>query len=246
MSNFVKKIIFTYWQNFHAIRKIELGRIKRFIDMEGKATVLDLGCGKGFFCQVLHKYGNRVFGIDPIKKEIDIAKQYLSDGISLAVGFGEDLPYKSAQFDKVVSVCVLEHVGDDKKVLREVSRVLKRKGIFVFSVDSLNSGYTAKNFIENYKKKYRINHLYDEAKIRRLLDENGFEAKETEYLFGSLLSAWLLRFGSYFHYKNFFICLFPIIYPLLWIDDNLNKNKKGGMVMVVNATKREEVPVFRQ
>jgi len=66
MHKIIREFIFTCWQNFHAIRRIELKKIKKFLYMNEKGTIHDLGCGKGFFCQVLNKAGNKVFGIDPI------------------------------------------------------------------------------------------------------------------------------------------------------------------------------------
>jgi len=45
----------------------------------------------------------------------------MNNKIDFCFGFGEDLPFKDSQFDKVASVCVLEHTNDDKKVLREVN-----------------------------------------------------------------------------------------------------------------------------
>ena len=52
------------------------------------------------------------------------------------VGVGEDLPYPDLSFDIVVSVDVLEHVMDLEKVVREVRRVLRPGGWFLF--DTIN------------------------------------------------------------------------------------------------------------
>jgi len=44
------------------------------------------------------------------------------------------LPFSDGKFDLVCAFDVLEHSGDDRRVLDEVSRVLKEEGCFVFSV----------------------------------------------------------------------------------------------------------------
>jgi SAM-dependent methyltransferase len=49
-------------------------------------------------------------------------------------GESTDLPFSDGQFELVCAFDVLEHSEDDRRVLGEVSRVLKEEGCFVFSV----------------------------------------------------------------------------------------------------------------
>lgn len=103
-----------------------LGKIK------GK-TILDLGCGPGLYAKILLKKGAKVKGIDFSKELIEIAKRE-APGVEFTIGSIEKLPYKKEEFDFVIASLVLGHLSSWKKVLKEVKRVLKKKGIFIFSV----------------------------------------------------------------------------------------------------------------
>ncbi|KIT16749.1 bifunctional 2-polyprenyl-6-hydroxyphenol methylase/3-demethylubiquinol 3-O-methyltransferase UbiG [Jannaschia aquimarina] len=110
----------------------------RFIDWDGKA-VLDLGCAGGFLAEALDERGARVTGIDPAEEAIRAARTHADQegrDIHYDVGFGESLPYVDASFDAVACVDVLEHVNDLYQVLREVARVLKPGGVFLY--DTIN------------------------------------------------------------------------------------------------------------
>lgn len=49
-----------------------------------------------------------------------------------------DLPFEDNSFDAVISFEVLEYLSDIEKALEEIAKVLKRKGLFIFSVPFLN------------------------------------------------------------------------------------------------------------
>lgn len=117
------------------------GRLSWFdrqIDWRGKA-VLDLGCAGGFMAEALEVRGAQVTGIDPAAEAIAAARAHAAAGglrIAYDVGAGEALPYDEGAFDAVVCVDVLEHVADLRQVLREVARVLRPGGLFLF--DTIN------------------------------------------------------------------------------------------------------------
>jgi SAM-dependent methyltransferase len=52
-------------------------------------------------------------------------------------GVGEHLPFASQTFDLIVSVWVLEHLRDPALVFREVARVLRPRGHFIFLTPNL-------------------------------------------------------------------------------------------------------------
>ena len=56
-----------------------------------------------------------------------------SGGIALSAE-STDLPFSDEKFDLVCAFDVIEHTLDDQRVFGEVNRVLKERGIFIFSV----------------------------------------------------------------------------------------------------------------
>ena len=110
----------------------------RHIDWEG-LDVLDLGCAGGFMAEAMTAKGANVIGIDPAAQAIEAARVralLVGQDIRYDVGVGEALPYETRSFDAVVCVDVLEHVDDLAQVLREVARVLKPGGAFLY--DTIN------------------------------------------------------------------------------------------------------------
>lgn len=104
-----------------------------------KGRVLDLGCGNGTVALQMAKKGYEVYGIDVSKEAIDWALEIaLKEGneVAFSVGSVVDLSrYEDGFFDVVIdSNCLHCILGDDReKVLSEVSRVLKRNGLFYLS-----------------------------------------------------------------------------------------------------------------
>ena len=238
MLGVFRRSVYRHWQQFHGIRRLEVATLLRYLDLSDGHRLLDVGSGKGALCGALSRKGRAVVGVDPSPEAIRIARRYAAPKTPFVLGSGECLAFAGAQFDRAVSVCVLEHTRDDAAVLREVSRVMKPGGIFALSVDSLNSPYVSEAFRRHHVREYRCNQLYDPARIRALLDAAGFETLETEYLFAGRLSVSLLRFGSRFHYRGPFVLLFPVIYPLLLLDHARRRNEQGGMILAVKARKR--------
>ncbi len=116
----------------------------RHVDWPGK-SVLDLGCAGGFMAEAMTDKGARVTGIDPAAQAIDSARAHAAEtnrDIRYDVGSGEQLPYQNAVFDIVVCVDVLEHVVDLTLVIKQIARVLKPGGVFLF--DTINRNFLSR------------------------------------------------------------------------------------------------------
>jgi len=121
-------------------------------DIKNK-RILDLGCGPGIYAKILKKRKAEVYGIDISKREIEIARGY-AKGVDFRVGNAYRLPYESGYFDFVVSALVAEHFVDVDKAFKEVRRVLKKGGIFVFSISNPMLGIAKHQ--KGMPKQYRV------------------------------------------------------------------------------------------
>jgi SAM-dependent methyltransferase len=100
------------------------------------ARVLDLGCGTGRVTHRLSEMGYDVIGVDPSDSMIDVATS-VHPQIDFVVGDGTDLHFQDDAFDYVLfSYYGLDYIYPEEqriRALREIYRVLKPGGIFVFS-----------------------------------------------------------------------------------------------------------------
>lgn len=94
-------------------------------------TLLDAGCGTGWFSAEAVKRGAVVTSLDLGEKLLEqVAKKCKSKRV---VGSILNLPFKAGSFDYVISSEVIEHTVNPKKALKEFYRVLKPKGTLVVS-----------------------------------------------------------------------------------------------------------------
>lgn len=101
-------------------------------DLKGK-TALCLGCGSGEECGFLIKKNpKKLIGIDLSSELISIAKKSIRSARFYTMD-AEDLKFKDNSFDFIYSSLVLKYFKSWSKVLREVYRVLKNGGVFLFS-----------------------------------------------------------------------------------------------------------------
>lgn len=98
------------------------------VDLPG--PVFDLGSGDGHFASVAFDHKLDV-GLDPWIPPMREAKT--RDAYRLLVlGEGAWIPFADESFNSVTSISVLEHIPDIDPVLKEVARILKPGGKFVF------------------------------------------------------------------------------------------------------------------
>jgi len=110
--------------------------VKRFRDhyhLSGGASVLDVGCGKGF---MLHDFKElmpdlTVAGIDISEYAIENAIESAAE--FLRVGNAKDLPYENDSFDLVISINTVHNLPLDecKQALREIERVSRSHAFIV-------------------------------------------------------------------------------------------------------------------
>ena len=103
-------------------------------DLRGR-TVLDLGCGFGWFCRWARENGAaRVLGIDVSEKMLARARDTTPDAaISYARADMERLELSPASFDLVYSSLALHYIANLDGLLSEVHRSLVEGGSLAFS-----------------------------------------------------------------------------------------------------------------
>jgi SAM-dependent methyltransferase len=90
------------------------------------------------------KRGYQAVGVEPWEAAIEVSHQLSREtGFQLDIrpGVAESLPFDDESVDFVNAYSVLEHVDDPDQTIREVYRVLRRPGAFLFSTVSALSPF---------------------------------------------------------------------------------------------------------
>jgi ubiquinone/menaquinone biosynthesis C-methylase UbiE len=111
---------------------VEPYKRRLFTDLSGTLVEIGAGTGENF---PYYPAGLRWIGVEPNvfmhPHLLERAKQYGIQG-ELRSGVGERLPLDDASADVVVGTLVMCSVGDQQAVLREILRVLKPGGRYLF------------------------------------------------------------------------------------------------------------------
>lgn len=137
-----------------------IGNVKR-------KKLLDLGCGSGIYAKLLTKKGAIVKGFDISPKMLEIAKKNNPD-LDLRIGSAYKIPFKE-KFDIVYSALVIHYLNDYDKMFKQVSRVLNKNGLFIFStvnpvievIEKINRKYKTDRNKDDYFNEKRISTVWN-------------------------------------------------------------------------------------
>lgn len=122
-----------------SLSEIDLDTQMRLLNSNSKLgnKILDLGCGTGALTLRLADSGYEVTGVDISAQMLSqLARRAKKLNVSLVEADIFSLPFSESSFDAAVSRWVLPHFSDWSAAVREVSRVLRQGGVFVFDFPS--------------------------------------------------------------------------------------------------------------
>lgn len=144
-----------YWKNAKNLDEAQEAKLElvcRKIGLQPGMTVLELGCGFGAFAgYAAEKYDVQVIGVTVSKKQVEWANEkykHLPVDIKL-----EDYRNVSGQYDRVISIGLMEHVGHKNycTYMEVVNRTLKEDGLaFVHTIGGRSSAATADPWTTKY------------------------------------------------------------------------------------------------
>ena len=97
------------------------------------SVVLDLGCGTGYFAEVLATRFNTVIGLDLSKEMLNFSKLNRSKKISWLNADIHSIPLSNNSVDVVFSNLAIQWCNPLTDAFIEIKRILKPDGIFIFS-----------------------------------------------------------------------------------------------------------------
>lgn len=180
------------------------------IDLSNK-TVLDVGCGNGIYSIKMSESAKKVVGVDIQQENIDqanINKELYAnrEKVSFLVGdFNAFHCHGDEKFDIITLIEVLEHIPDEKTVLKNMYDCLTNKGnLIIFAPNKFypfeTHGIKRYGKLISYKdstplvsylpagirKNFLDEKIYTLHSLKIILEENGFTIKYYDYYFPPL------------------------------------------------------------
>lgn len=113
-------------------REVVIPGTLRLLALKAGDTCLDVACGQGVLCRMLHGLGVRVTGVDAAGELIRLARQRSDAAIAYHVGDARDLSFLPAgAFAAATCILAIQNIHPIQPVFQSVQRVLVPGGRLV-------------------------------------------------------------------------------------------------------------------
>ena len=217
---------------YHA--KVILPNLLRMAGIKKGERVLDLGCGEGFFAREMAKAGAQVAGTDIAKELILRARE--KGGAEYFVAPSNKLVFaKDGEFDAAVCVLALQNIEDLSGTLKEVRRVLKKGGRFVFVINH-----------PAFRVLKRSSWGWDEAAAAQYRRVDGYLSSAKIFIVMHPGASKATRTISYHHsLQDFFKALGGAGFAVLRLEEWVSHKESGkGPRQAAEDSARKEIPLF--
>ena len=166
--------------NKNNITYIEIIRELEEILPNNKINILDYGCGVGSLSLYLSSLGHNVIGTDISEKSINIAnksKVYFNKKIQKVkfLTLKDFFKLKNIKFDFILCIEVIEHVGNDLKLLKQFHKLLTNNGYVFLTTPSLNAPLYRLGLLKKFDA--QVGHLrrYNKGMLLKIFYNSGFK-----------------------------------------------------------------------
>ena len=169
---------------FAARREIIHSTIKNFITKKSKIKILDFGSGSGTNVKMLCQFG-KVDIFETNLKTRDFLKKKFKRKKNVTILSN----IKKNKYDLILAADVIEHIKNDKKVLKDFFVYLKNGGAILITVPAFEFLFSSKDRVLKHFRRYKKSNLI------KLVNKN-----------------FLIKKISYFNFFLFFPIAFSILY----------------------------------
>lgn len=225
---------------FIPFKILEFKELLKGVKFSKNDVILDIGCGNGIQTALLARNCAKVIGIDVSEKAVTFAKTLLGHmnrnlNVEILNVRLEDAKFADESFDKIFSICVIEHIDNYMEVLKETYRILKKNGQIIFSVDSMAS-IEDKELIEKHNKIYSVVKYFNVNELKDILSEVGFNKTDIYPIFKSNYAKKIFICGIKNNFKYGYLRSF-LIYFLLRYKENRCKKVDKGIFIIAKCNK---------
>ena len=160
---------------------------RSFQELPEGFRVLEVGCGSGNVLRVLQRVAAGRGSVEGLELSPDAAEAaHVRTGLSVTNGYLADLdPTRS--FDVIVAFDVLEHIADERTVLRQMRERLRPHGRLILTVPAHQSLWSPFDVASGHERRYTL------ATLSRALRASGFDIEYTTYFMSVLFPAMWVR-----------------------------------------------------
>jgi SAM-dependent methyltransferase len=210
-------------------------------DLRG-LRVLDVAGGDGYWAAQARGRGAWAVALDLAAAKLRRGRQ-LGAPPALIRGDALELPFADASFDRVMSVCAIEHFDDGGRALDEMARVLAPGGELVMSADALTLAEQWPRLYRAHCERYQVKRTYSHDELTALLSARGLEVITHQYQFRTRWAQRMYLGLSDYGGKVGFNAAAPAL-PLVAASDR-GAHGDGGAIVLVRA-RRAGLPAGSQ
>lgn len=139
----------------------------RGLEMRAGTSLLDVGCGTGWFTRRFARAGLAVTGLDLDREALAFARERSPGGIAFVQGDARRLPFADRSFDQTVALASLCFVDDWPGAIAEIARVSRRR--FVLGLLNRHSLLWREKGRGGGQGAYRGAHWHTPGELKRVL-----------------------------------------------------------------------------
>jgi ubiquinone/menaquinone biosynthesis C-methylase UbiE len=152
--------------NFFEVRN-QINKYRRIMFSFAQGRVLELGIGTGRSLEFYKSDVKEIIGIDYSSKMLEQAiEKYENkeefrikqDNVKFALMDAEDLSFEDNSFDCVVDFMNMHSYNDYNRVIKNIKRVLKDKGVFIVVARGESSYIIVKDFYKMFRPFFFLKH----------------------------------------------------------------------------------------
>ncbi len=243
------------FMNWYLATEAYLPGLLEGMDLQNKRC-LDVGCGQGVMCNLAAQKHARMVGLDMSFNSLQAARQGArelgnDEQIHFVQGDAENLPFRNAAFETLISIGVLHHTPSIEKSIQSIQHALQENGqITVMLYRRGNPKWwatitirTISRWMKKFSGKKRLSHTDADAPhgtaLQELLDVpimNAYSNHECMQLFAAFHDVSITNYQPGFARMIDFMPWLKIFGRLLrWID--IKCQQIWGFYQVIKARK---------
>jgi len=153
----IQQVEANHWW-YKARREIIFDWVKNIIRAYPNPKVLDIGCGTGYNVAYLQQLGcENVTGFDFSADALEYCRS--RNLTRLICGDASRIPLRSASYDVILTLDIIEHLKDDVGTLQEIHRTLKPGGTLVIFVPAYQFLWSLQDEISHHFRRYTSGEL---------------------------------------------------------------------------------------